>query len=1056
VRSLGFSSILLFCGLLASCAVVPRLPLDVQRAVNRDDMRVLHTQSIDLYYPAHLAAQARTLAERAEGCIEPLRKRIIGHGGLSTQRIELLFPDLPYNNAFVNPPVNGDFFSVVPSQWSFDIVTETGLPPDPGYVACHELTHYIHAQQTLRSLGLLDRIFGSVITPQYGLDSWFWEGLATYYEQALSPGTGRPGWPVWEGMFHAAVAGRRVHGGDLNELNRKIHWGNNYLYGSHFIDWLVREYGEYRLWKLIERQGESFFFPFIVNWRFNHVYDKHLSTLLDEFADYLARAYPVRVRPASQRVVRQVGMNGRLARALDGTEAVISDAMDAPPTLTVYTPEGAVRYTTRLTDVLVRRKLVTPDTRLFSGLRFSRDSQTLYFVAVDRDLVFQQARLLALDLRSQTLRLVIDDLGGLGGDISPDGREYLYVRVDGKGHTLALLDLQSGQTRDLFALPAGAYLTGPTFSPDGTQIVGSLFDGSYTLALFDARTGARTSTVREATGPLYDPSFIDDDQLLFLGKHEGRFQVYRYRLSTRQATRISDAPYLALSPRAHGQTVRFLNREGFGYTLDEVALEPASAVSAFTAAPRVLADIAALDGGAPASEHDGGVEAAQDAAVQDAVQDAAAAPPIVDFSSTVFTQPVEAPALPPAAPHVSTGDLNLHVETTAAPPRPGLRRPLTVALDEPYSVFPRLLIPSIRAPQLGVSNAPGQNILGFYLGGTDALGKHRWGLSGGIQPKTQLLSGAVGYLNAQLAPALLLINASQTAYDDQTRERIPGSDERRTVSDRRRQRDLTVAMLLALRTTQLVLALHATEDRRQDEALPVYRQRSLGGGTLQLVHSAYESTAMSGPRRGYVASVSTSYYPDALGTLRSDVADLRGELQLYAPLPLSRRHTLQLGLRARAVREGEPDKLLQLGGTDGSATLYDHPDNSADDQGYPGLVPQLRFRESLRGFESEAFFVDQLGLVDLTYRYPLIIDRGTATSLSILPAFFLRQVDLELFASGASDRVQHLRQVGHLAVGGALSVSFVWLAPVVLRYQLAQRFTDDRGLSHLISLGTPL
>jgi hypothetical protein len=1110
---------------LTSCAVAPRLPLDVQRAVNRDAMRVLRTQSLDLYYPEKFEREARALAERAEGCIAPLRQASIGRGGLSEHRLELIFPDVPFNNAFVNPPLNGDFFSVIPTHWTFDIMAETGLPPDPGYVACHELTHYIQAQQTLRSLGLLDRAFGYLISPQYGLDTWFWEGLATHYEQALQPGTGRPAWPAWEGMFRAAVADKNVDGGDLSALNRKLHWGNHYVYGSRFVGWLIETYGETRLWKLIERQGESFFFPFIVNQRFRRVYGKNLSALIDEFSLAMRARYPARARPPAQRTLRGVGMNGRYARAADGSEAVIADAMDAPPTLTVYGPDGSERYRARLTDVLPKRDLVAPDSRLVSGLRFSRDAQHVYFVAVDPDLVFQQTRLMHLDLRTRALSAIADDLGGLGGDISPDGKHYVFVRVTGHGHALASYELATGNVRELHRPPANVYFSSPTFSPDGSKLAVGVFAGSYALELFDAASGARLRTLSPSGGPLSDVSFVDDDTLLFLGEHEGRFQAFAYALSSRALTRLTDAPYLAMQPRAARGTVRFFNREGLGYTLDEVPLPSAGvpgpqAAGARRFAQRVLADVQPADAGvasppttgaaptsavgpspsapAPLPPADGGAPLDFSGVVTGGAQTAAPAGASAPTEAHGAPGPLPAPAAPqgaqgstPATPQGQTFSVAPIPSTLAATPAgaplaTSTRAPLSIvedqwltlppppslalieARDEPYSVFPRLLIPSVRAPQFSLSN--GQSALGLYLGGTDALGKHRWGASLGLQPVVGLWSGSVGYLNAQLSPLLLSVAASQLNFDARTTKRddVDGDGERepRIIHDHRRQRDLSLTATLRLRTSQLWLSLHATNERQwdgqpvenqpQSEAVldPVERERTLSGGTLGFLHSATESTPMSGPRRGYWTELSASYYPQSLGTLPSDIADLRGELWLYSPLPLSRRHTLRLGLRARGVLSDEPERLLELGGSWWS-NLYDHPRGSNDDA-YPGLPPKLRFRESLRGFETAHFLVKQVGIIDLAYRYPIIFDRGTATSLWILPAFFLRQVDLELFASGASDKLRRIDYDGHLAVGASVTLRFVWLAPIALRYQVAQRFTDGRDLQHLIALGLDL
>ncbi|MET0286649.1 MAG: hypothetical protein ABW352_19365 [Polyangiales bacterium] len=992
---------------LAGCAVVPRLPTDVSRAVNRDSMRVLHTANVDLYYPAPYQTQAQALAERAEGCLRELRARTTANSGLAQRRIELIFPDLPFNNAFVNPPLNGDFFSVVPTYWSLDIITETGLVPDPGYIACHELTHYVHAQQTLRSLSGLNKAFGYFITPQYGLDSWFWEGLATYYEHHLQPGTGRLAWPAWDGMFHAAVVKKRLDGGDFSTLNRRLHWGHNYQYGSHFISFLIERYGELKLWKLIERQGSSFFFPFIVNQRFKREYGKTLSQLIDEYRVYLAQRYPARERPPTQRSLREAGFNGRYARASDGSEALITQAMDDPPTLTVYAADGSVRYRKRLTEVLPPRRLVVPSVAGISGLRFSRDGQKLYFVAVDQGVVFQRTRLLQVDLAREELSLVKSDLGGLGGDVSPDGNSYLFVRVGARGHALARLDFASGRTTELFRAPPASYLSSPNYAPDG-RIVVSAFDKAYALWVFDA-DGTRREVLQVAEGPVHDATFLDDGRLLFLGQHQGRFQAFVYDFVAKRATRVTDAPYLAMQPRAHAGTVRFLNRDGFGYTLDEVPLPAAS--HAYNFVVRTLAD----DAGTPTEEP----------------------PTFAEDGQVSEPAPVSAPA--------PTGDLTLHSESL---PMPATQR--APGFEEPYRVFPRLLIPSIRAPAFTLASNPSANFVGGYVGGTDALGRHRWGATLGAQLNGRI-SGALGYLNTQLSPLWLGIEASQLSYD--ALELDTDSDPIIRYHDRVRQRDLAATAYVPLRTTQLSLSLHATDDRRPDRTQAL-QKRFLSGATLALFHDARERTPMSFTRRGFQAALAGSLYPESLGSLSSTLTDLRGALRIISPLPFSRRHTLSLGLRARGILADEPRPLLEVGGNTLGA-LFDDP-NAPDLHGYPGLPPRRRLREPMRGFETLPFLVDQIYIADLGYFLPLIIDRGTATSLSILPAFFLRQLELELFASAATSGTRPDRQNSHFAFGAALGVRFAWLGPFLLRYQLSQRLTDDDQLQHLITLGADL
>jgi hypothetical protein len=990
-----------FCALLAgACAVAPRVPVDVSRAVQRDDMRVVRTESIDLYYPAKFEKEAYALAQRMEGCVAELRTRTTGQGGLSEDRIEVIFPDLPFNNAFVMPPLNGDFFSVVPTHWTMDVASEFGLPPGPDYVACHELAHFVHNQQTLRSWGGINKALGYVMTPQLGLDAWFHEGLATYYEQQLSPGTGRPAWPGFRGLFHAAVAGEGVRGGDLSVWKRQVHVGNHYLYGHAFVSWLVETYGEQKLWQLIERQGKSFFFPFNVNGRFRRTYGKSLSRLIDEFSRYTQKAYPVRQRPASQRVVRELGTSARYARAPDGTEAVIHEAMDAPPTIQVFGPDGSQWYSKRMIDILPSRDLVVGGASIVSGLRFSRDARRLYFAALDLGMVFQQIRLFELDVLSGELRRIADDISGLGGDIDPEGKRYAYVRASGRGHELALLDLASKQTRVLHATKPGVFLSSPAFSPDGKTIITGLFEGSFAFRLFDAASGQVLTTFAASAHPVHDATFVDGDRILFTGEHEGRFQIFLHQRSTNVTTRLTDAPYLAQFARAGAGKVRFLNREGSHYTLDEVALpEPVPAP----------------------------VEA-----------------------------PVEAPLEAPAASALALAE----TELPPALPEP-VRFDLGKPADRPYSAFPRVLVPSVRVPMVGLGVTDSGNPMlanaGLYLGGTDALGKHRWGGAVNVQLPSARVSGSAAYLNAQAAPVLWMLSGSQLDFEEHISRDLDadGDVERGEDHDeRKRQRDAALTFLAPLRTSLLGLELHVTDDYQPDNPELPRAQRTLSGATLVIDHYALESTAMSGPRRGFAFDITGSYFPDALGNFGSELGDLRGQLDLYSPLPLSRRATALLSVRGRGVIHGQHVKLLEVGGNP-SGVLYDHPQTDGLDA-YPGLPPRRRFQEPLRGFETAPFTAHRIALADLRLRYPIIIDRGTATSLWFMPAFFFRQIDIELFGAGATDSFRALRHAGHLAVGTHVNVRFVWLVPFALGYQLSKRLTDDYSLQHLIMLSADL
>ena len=168
----------------------------------------------------------------------------------------MILPELALNNAFVSPRFSGyETLAVVPTYNTLDSFSlEFGLPPDPATIGCHEITHYVQFEQ-VAGFAWFWNMFGQVYTPQIGLDPWFAEGLAVYYETKLQPGTGRLMWPFWRGAFAAGFAGKRFNGGDLSVFQRDFHAGSYYLAGSQFVRFLADRYGEDKLWKLMHVQA---------------------------------------------------------------------------------------------------------------------------------------------------------------------------------------------------------------------------------------------------------------------------------------------------------------------------------------------------------------------------------------------------------------------------------------------------------------------------------------------------------------------------------------------------------------------------------------------------------------------------------------------------------------------------------------------------------------------------------------------------------------------------------------------------------------------------------
>jgi hypothetical protein len=1098
---------------LGACGgVFQRFPDEVQAAVAHDDMRRLETERFIIYYPAHRRAEIDRFLIRADRCAILLREAAPIHDGPAADKMVIVMPETAFNNAFVAPELLGvEAVSVIPTMATLDFTTEFGLIPDPGFIGCHEIVHYVHLEQIGGFWKFMDRVFGHLYTPQALADPWFLEGLATHYEAKLSPGVGRPTWPIFTGMFAAAYAGKRIRGGDLSELGRRAPVGQHYLVGTMFVRFLSERYGEQPAWAAIADQATA-----IIGWffprTFREGYGVSLGGLIEQFNAWHARTFPVRARPATQRRLATLGNDARYARGRDGTEAWVTQDVDVPPRLVVRDPDGRTVASVRLLDMIPPRTLVDADPLLVSGFSITADGREVWLTIIDRATTAHVPRLLRWRRGEDAVTELSHTLGP-GATIDPTGGTYYYCAVDGDRWSLAAWDVRRGTRRVLVDVAPGTYVLGAQVSPDGTRLIANVWDGNAFVAwVLDAATGARRSEIRGAGTPVWDASFTDDARAMYLGVVDARFQVFV------EGRAVSDVPYAALAARSARGTIRFLNREGWRWTLDEVATPaPPLEVPAPVAAAAVAAVPATATGsviavapdpaaGAPVADGSGtvapsagtasptpGTVATTPAVVATTTPGTVATTPVVVATTTpgaVSTTPVVvattpaavAPTTPGAAPTTpgaaptppgaaptppgaapgTPGAVGLP-QAGLAPPGatpvlvvPPARAPV-VQSDEAYSPWEHFFFPQIRSPTILVLST-GQPHYGIVLGGGDRLGLQRWGLEGYVQPRDAEISdkvhGGVGvsYLNSMLAPWQILASAYAFDWIDPSET---DADDNVTAPEERRTRDLSLSLSRTWRDSLTTsLAGLYTDDYGEVQGEPGI-DRKLGGPQLYASWRTGETTAYTGLHRGLFGSTWASYYPESLSSFAGDIYDVRALLAVVIPLPIGRRHKLVAELRGRALLAGDDTGLLQLGGYAQTGSVWsgtsvaDEPPEFDDDR----FPPNHRFSELLWGYEDYAITTDRAAIATAWWTYPLILDTGFASTLGFLPPTFLRQIDFTLFATAAIDQQQNT----HAAFGGlaTLRLSLVRL-PLQVTYQLARRVRDDNAVTQLVSISVPM
>ncbi|MCB9587253.1 MAG: hypothetical protein H6718_17775 [Polyangiaceae bacterium] len=1011
---------------LAGCTqAVPRFPFgDVSTQVAKDSMRQLETDTLIVVYPEGKRDQALRFARRAEYCREELVRRALIKGGASEEKAVLILPDVSINNAFVVPPIGREPIGVIPTHQTSDFFLKLNLPPDAGIIGCHEMTHYVQGQQIGGFPGALHAAFGDLYTPQIGLAPWFLEGLAVYYETRLQDGAGRLGTRYFEGFLAAGfqAEGEQITGGLLSEFNRRVSFGH-YLFGAFFVDYLARTYGEGRLWQVVKGQGRRVIPIFDVSGVFKGVYGKSLADLLDDFDADLRKRFPPRKRPAGQVLVRQLGASVRYARGSRGSEAFISADVDEPVSLSVVR-DGKVILARKLTDVLPGRTLAAPSVNLTSGLAFSPDERFVYFTVVDQGFERQVSRLVRLDVSEDRLAVVKRDLRGPGGSVSADGGWYFHSVATLDSYVLAKTDLSTGRTLRITRPKPRQYLASPVVSPRGDRLlVTEASDSGVRLAIYSTN-GQRLQAVPAPAGQAFEASWVDEQQVVFTASDGHVMQVHLADLREGSYRAITHAPYLTSQPWSDGRHVRFLNRKGWRFGLEQAPVPP-------------------------------GFQRAQGSAFGPLAQSSQAQSSYAQSSYAQSPRKILPPGNAVAGEQAPVVVLSPRVQGDTASDSSAYRerrrpmdRDVQVESDEPYSALDSLFLPNSWGPWFVSSG--GNSTYGVALRGGDRLGYHEYALAGAYNFTAEAPSGLISYINASLAPVFFDLDLQHFASLDQGDDGDADDVLSRETVGRISARGAWAAGFesqAGFRFADILRELGPDRDLLQ--------VRQFAGPFVGLAWSAFEATPYSGVRRGLALDSLVSFFPRELSEFSDfGLEDASLGAAFVVPLPLSSRHTLRVGARGRALI-GAPDglNLLQIGG--GASDLIPEvlqapggPNHSAG-----VLPPGLRFYESLRGFEDRAFYADRVATAELAYRYPVIIDAGNIATFRFLPRFFLRQIDFELFGAGALLPADEEA----LAIGGSMALRMAfWRVPFFLRTQLARRVTQDRAWAPFTALGIDL
>lgn len=503
---------------------------------------------------------------------------------------------LPYNTILVTAawPTGADFIGQT-DDWLRLVFT-------------HEFTHIAHLDRSRGWSRAARTVFGRVpfAMPNLSLPGWHVEGLATYFESALT-GRGRQ----FAGDFRA-VEREPARAGLFMPLDRAngglIAWPagvSAYAYGLGFHEHLAREFGADSLVRLADATAGRL--PFLGAPAFERQFRRPLGRLWREYQTALAETASKSPSGASSEALLPSRLTDEaydvagarfLPVACASCPAEIAYSVRNPrefPALKVIAASGGAART--LTTRYLGGTLGVSQTHLVFDQRELHRNVSLL------------SDLYTVDRRSGDVQRLTSGRRLQDPDLASDGRRLVATRQEnGARHLVTALlgeDGTLGPTATLIA-DADTQFAAPRWSPDGRRIAVArhrLGAGSEVVVV-EAATGAQRLVATGATRAV-TPAWRPDGAAIVaaIDAPDGPFDLYEYTLESDRITRrrLTRTTGGALSPDVSpdGRTLLYVGYTATGFDVFTQPYPAADVVSPEDATAN--AGLAATSSSSPAS-----------------------------------------------------------------------------------------------------------------------------------------------------------------------------------------------------------------------------------------------------------------------------------------------------------------------------------------------------------------------------------------------------------------------------------------------------------------------
>jgi hypothetical protein len=459
----------------------------------------------------------------------------------------------------------------------------------------HELVHVIHLDTVHGIARAVNAVFGlgvlgKLSTPNIVQPRWVIEGVATMHESKYSS-MGRLRSAQFDAFLRMAVLDGTFQTIDQVSNGARVfpHGTSVYLYGAHFMHYILARYGEDKLRDLSHVYATQVL-PYGINKAMEKVLGVTFYELWNEFKADTSRRFRAQARRIRARGLRQ---GRRLTFGGETTRYPFWSQDDGY----IYFYKGDGHR-----DEGVKRIAATGG-RIREGVGIGRqgsdiDLQQVFdmeepgaasFVGATDDIVFDQMGIHDFRYRWSDLwrwnggdprgaEQLTFGLRASEPDVSPDGRTVVFRRNDAAQSRLGFLDLSSGDVRELPPIDRLSQVYTPRWSPDGEKVAFSGFvEGGYRdIYVHDVAAGT-TSRITADRNIDMSPSWSPDGRYIVFGSdRDDVYNVYAWDTEAELLHQVSNVLGGAFEPRVShdGSRLAYVGYGKNGYDLWVMDFEP--------------------------------------------------------------------------------------------------------------------------------------------------------------------------------------------------------------------------------------------------------------------------------------------------------------------------------------------------------------------------------------------------------------------------------------------------------------------------------------------------